>query len=122
MPSYANHASQLIGRNKFRVKAYKSRITGKIVTNSLGNISQSNIIGFYDKRDRNLGPKAPMCRTTAFTSQQVDKWKNTLPLIKCIDSQFKKLILKFKSDDFIATLFIKLFELFSIKYVYPFLL
>ncbi len=94
MPKYANNADQLIGRNKFRVKAYRSRITGKIVTNSLGNISKSNIIGYYDKRDRNLGPNAPMCRTTAFTSQQVDKWKKTLPLIKCIDKQFKKLIPK----------------------------
>ena len=94
MPSYANLASQLIGRNKFRVKAYRSRHTGKIVTNSLGNISQSNIIGYYDKRDRNLGPKAPPCRTTAFTSQQVEKWKNVLPLLHAIDRQFKRLIPK----------------------------
>jgi hypothetical protein len=56
MPSYANLENQLIGKNKFRVKAYISRHTGKLVTNSLGNISQSNIIGYYDKRDRNLGP------------------------------------------------------------------
>ena len=94
MPSYANQASQLIGRNKFRVKAYRSRITGKIVTNSLGNISKSNIIGYYDKRDRNLGPKAPMCRTTAYTSQEVEKWKKVVPLIKNIDTQFKRLVPK----------------------------
>ena len=92
MPKYANQASQLIGRNKFRVKAYVSRHTGKIVRNSLGNISQSNIIGYYDKRDRNLGPNAPPCRTTAFTSQQVEKWKKVLPFIKAIDRQFKELI------------------------------
>ena len=84
MPSYANQASQLIGRNKFRVLAYRSRYTGKIVKNSLGNISQSNIIGYYDKRDRNLGKGAPLCRTTAFTSQQVEKWTKVLPLIKAI--------------------------------------
>ena len=94
MPSYANEASQLIGRSKFRVLAYKSKHTGKIVRNSLGNISQSNIIGYYDKRDRNLGPKAPPCRTTAFTSQQVDKWKSVQPLLTSIDKQFKKLIPK----------------------------
>ena len=74
--------------------AYKSRITGKIVTNSLGNISQSNIIGYYDKRDRNLGPKAPPCRTTAFTSQQVDKWDKVKPLLFSIDKQFKNSILE----------------------------
>ena len=94
MPSYANEASQLIGRNKFRVLAYRSRYTGKIVKNSLGNISQSNIIGYYDKRDRNLGKGAPPCRTTAFTSQQVEKWNKVLPLIKAIDKQFKILIPK----------------------------
>ena len=94
MPSYANLASQLIGRNKFRVKWYKSKKTGKIVKNSLGNISQSNIIGYFDKRDRNLGKNAPPCRTTAFTSQQVNKWNKVIPFIKAIDSQFKKLIPK----------------------------
>ena len=94
MPSYANEASQLIGRNKFRVLAYRSRYTGKIVKNSLGNISQSNIIGYYDKRDRNLGPNAPPCRTTAFTSQQVEKWNKVIPLIEAIDKQFKILIPK----------------------------
>lgn len=94
MPSYANQLDQLIGRNKFRVKAYRSRLTGKIVTNSLGNISKSNIIGYYDKRDRNLGPHAPPCRTTAFTSQQVEKWDKVLPLLHAIDKQFKKLIPK----------------------------
>ena len=94
MPSYANDASQLIGRSKFRVLAYKSKYSGKIVKNSLGNISQSNIIGYYDKRDRNLGKGAPPCRTTAFTSQQVEKWIKVLPLISAIDKQFKTLIPK----------------------------
>ena len=94
MPSYANKASQLIGKSKFRVLAYKSKYTGKIVKNSLGNISQSNIIGYYDKRDRNLGANAPPCRTTAFTSQQVEKWNNVQPLLNAIDKQFKKLIPK----------------------------
>jgi len=92
MPSYANQENQLVGKSKFRVLAYISKLTGKLVKNSLGNISRSNIIGFFDKRDRNLGPNAPNCRTTAFTSQQVEKWNNVLPFIKCIDKQFKKLI------------------------------
>lgn len=94
LPSYANDPSQLIGRSKFRILAYKSKYSGKIVKNSLGNISQSNIIGYFDKRDRNLGKGAPPCRTTAFTSQQVEKWTRVLPLIEAIDKQFKKLIPK----------------------------
>ena len=91
MPSYANDPKQFVGKSKFRVTAYISKYTGKLVTNSLGNISKSNIIGYFDKRDRNLGPKAPPCRTTAFTSQQVDKWTKVLPLIKSIDNMYKKL-------------------------------
>ena len=94
MPSYANLANQLVGRNKFRVKSYISRITGKEVKNSLGNISQSNIIGYFDKRDRNLGSNAYPCRTTAFTSKEVEKWENVIPFICAIDKQFKKLIPK----------------------------
>ena len=91
MPSYANEEHQLINKNKFRVGAYISRITGKIVKNTLGNISQSNIIGYYDKRDRNHKSNTP-CRTTAFTSKEVEKWNNVVPLIESIDKQFKKLV------------------------------
>ena len=65
----------------------------KIVKVSLGNISQSNIIGYFDKRDRNF-KNSPLGRTTAFTSQQFDKWSKVIPLIENIDLQFKKLIPK----------------------------
>ena len=94
MPLYANDPKLLVGRNKFRVKEYISKYTGKVVKNSLGNISQSNVIGYYDKRDRNLGANAPPCRTTAFTSQQIEKWDKVLPFIEAMDKQFKKLIPK----------------------------
>lgn len=94
LPSYANDMKQFTKKNvsKFRVHGYRSKKTNKFVNNSFGNISHSNIIGFFDKRDRNLGVNAPPCRTTAFTSQQVDKWKNVIPLIQNIDKHFKKLI------------------------------
>ena len=75
--------------SKFRIHGYKSKETGMFVNNSFGNISHSNIIGYFDKKDRNLGKDAPPCRTTAFTSQQVDKWENVLPFLNLIDSQFK---------------------------------
>jgi hypothetical protein len=90
LPSYANDMSKLIGATKFRALAYKSNKTGNIVNNSLGNLSQSNIIGYFDKRDRNF-KDSPPCRTTAFTSQQVDKWTKVIPLIENMDLQFKRL-------------------------------
>jgi hypothetical protein len=93
LPTYANDMNQLIGQGKFRAAAYISNKTGKVVTNSLGNISQSNIIGYFDKRDRNF-KDSPLCRTTAFSSQQFDKWKRVIPLIENIDLQFKRLIPK----------------------------
>ena len=92
MPLYANDASKFVERNKFRIKAYISKETGKLVNNSLGNQSTSNIIGYFDKPDRNIKENAPPCRETAFTSQQVNQWKASIPLIQAIDKQFKKLI------------------------------
>ncbi len=91
LPSYAK-GSQLIGRGKFRARAYEAN-DGKIVNNSLGNLSQSNIIGYFDKRDRNF-KDSPPCRLTAFSAQQFDKWESVIPLIESIDKQFKKLIPK----------------------------
>jgi len=92
LPKYANDPKLFYGKSKFRMLGYYSKITGKFVNNSLGNQSMSNIIGYFDKRDRNLGKGAPPCRTTAFTSQQVEKWVNVIPLIKAIDRQFKELV------------------------------
>ena len=92
LPSYANDPKQFTKVDKFRIIGYRSKGNDKWVNNSFGNLSQSNIIGYFDKRDRNLGTNAPPCRMTAFTSQQVDKWKKVLPLIKSINKQFKLLV------------------------------
>ena len=92
LPSYANDPKQFKKVDKFRIIGYQGKTSGKWINNSFGNLSQSNIIGFFDKRDRNLGVNAPPCRTTAFTSQQADKWKKVLPLINSINNQFKKLV------------------------------
>ena len=92
LPKYAQVPKLQVGTYKFRMKGYYSKYTGKFVNNSLGNLSQSNIIGYYDKPDRNLGINAPKCRLTAFNAQQFDKWLKVLPLIQAIDRQYKKLV------------------------------
>ena len=94
MPSYANTEAQIVKKSKFRIHGYISKKTGKFINSTLGNVSQSNIIGYYDKRDRNLGKGAPPCRTTSFTSKEVEKWQKVQPLLHSIDKQFKKLIPK----------------------------
>ena len=91
MPAYANDPSKWINASKFRIMQYESK-DGITVNNSLGNSTMSNIIGYFDKPDRNIKVNAPQCRTTAFTSQQVEKWEKVIPLIQDIDKQFKKLI------------------------------
>ena len=92
LPKYANDPKQFKRVDKFRIIGYKSKDSKKWVNNSFGNLSQSNIIGYFDKRDRNLGVNAPPCRTTAFTSQQVEKWEKVIPLINAINNQFKRLV------------------------------
>jgi hypothetical protein len=92
LPGYANDFKRHKKLNHYRISGYWSKKDGKFVNNSLGNSSMSNIIGYFDKPDRNIKVNAPPCRETAFTSQQVDKWKRVIPLIQEIDKQFKKLI------------------------------
>ena len=76
---------------KFRTVGYYNA-QGKIINSSLGNVSQSNIIGFYDKADRNLGRGAPKCRLTAFTAKEVDKWNECVPYFQYADACFRVLV------------------------------
>jgi hypothetical protein len=94
LPSYANEEGQFDPKymSKFRITKYRSKKTGKLLNYSFGNISNSNIIGYFDKADRNLGANAPPCRTTAFTNKEVEKWEAVIPLIQKIDKQFKRLV------------------------------
>jgi len=92
LPTYANEKNQFKRVDKFRILGYKSKKSGKWVNNSFGNLSQSNIIGFFDKRDRNKGIDAPPCRKTKFSAEHVDKWKNITPLIKEINHMYKTLV------------------------------
>ena len=110
-----NHVGQVIKADKFRV-FYKTK-DGKVSRDNVSNIAQSNIAGYYDRPDRNMYThthtnththakytktkkhksnskikSVPMCRTTQFTKKNVEKWKNTIPLIKAADTLFKTLV------------------------------
>lgn len=97
LPKYVGKVTK---KHSFRV-FYKNK-DGKVVKDNVGNFAMSNIAGYYDRPDRNqytiLRKKGksiknvPMCRTTSFTSQKVDKWKKCLPLIQEADHWFKKLV------------------------------
>ena len=105
-----NHVGKIIKTDSFRV-FYKTK-SGKVSRDNISNISQSNIAGYYDRPDRNeyntntntntntktktktkkTNSVVPMCRTTQFTKKNVEKWQNTIPLIKEADKLFKKLV------------------------------
>uniref|UniRef100_A0A6C0EYK2 2OGFeDO JBP1/TET oxygenase domain-containing protein n=1 Tax=viral metagenome TaxID=1070528 RepID=A0A6C0EYK2_9ZZZZ len=102
------NVGSIIKADKFRV-FYKTK-EGKITKDNVGNISSSNIAGYYDKPDRNAYTKlrkqgmskmskkasvttdvhgVPMCRMTKFTRDQPEKWKQVIPLVKEINKQYE---------------------------------
>jgi hypothetical protein len=104
-----SHVGKITKTDSFRV-FYKTK-SGKASRDNISNISQSNIAGYYDRPDRNEYNKInkikkskitkttkktksliPMCRTTQFTKKNIEKWQNTIPLIKEADKLFKKLV------------------------------
>ena len=82
------------------IKGYYSTETGKLIKQNISNMARSNIIGFYDKPNRNLGKTAPPCRLTQFNANQPEKFFKVIPFITCIDRQFKKLIPKSYNSQF----------------------
>jgi len=86
-----NYVKGLAKAGKFRTVGYINA-DGRKINSSLGNISQSNIIGFFNKPDRNLGRGAPKCRLTAFTAKEVDKWENCIPFFQHADACFQALV------------------------------
>lgn len=89
LPSYAQTVKQ---RQSFR--AYYTNKSGKQKKDHISNMALSNIAGYYDKPDRNLSHTKdnPKCRTTQFTTKQLDKWHDTIPLLTYADSIFKSLV------------------------------
>jgi len=86
-----NYMGELIEPGKFRTK-FKSSITKKMSKQTQSNLSPSNIVGYYDKPDRNLKGGGPPCRETAFTRDNLQKWNLSLSFLKVCDNLFKKLI------------------------------
>lgn len=82
---------KIIDKQKYIIGGYISKQTNKIVRQNIGNVVKSNIIGYYDKPDRNIDNDIP-CRLTQFNKLHLDKFNNTLPLIKKIDSLFSNLV------------------------------
>ena len=87
----ANYIGEFVNPGKFRTK-FKSSVSGILSKQATSNLSPSNIIGFFDKPDRNLKGKGAPCRLTAFNRDYPKLWNNTMPFLKGCDKMFKKLV------------------------------
>lgn len=57
-----------------------------------GNISRSNIVGYYDKpgiKDKKKFPGKSVCRLTAFNAKNIKLFENNEPFFQCIDSVYR---------------------------------
>jgi hypothetical protein len=95
LPSYVG---ELYKPTKFRTY-YISKTTGLPIKRQISNLSNSSVIGYFDKVDtntlkraRNMGIELPPCRTTMFTREKVDKWEQCTPFFEEISKQFKCLV------------------------------
>ena len=88
----ANYIGEFVKPGKFRTR-FKSSVTGILSKQATSNLSPSNIIGFFDKPDRNLKGKGAPCRLTAFNRDYPELWQNTIPFLKQCDNMFKKLVI-----------------------------
>tara|TARA_B100000123_G_scaffold156906_1_gene116096 strand:- start:619 stop:1566 length:948 start_codon:yes stop_codon:yes gene_type:complete len=93
LPKYVNQ-NNMYKRSKYVIRGYESLKTGKMVEQIIGNQVSSNIIGYYDKPDRNLGKGAPPCRLTQFNKNNMEKFKRVIPFLKEINKQFRLLVPK----------------------------
>ena len=85
-----NYVGDWVEPYKFRTH-YTRANSGVESKHHISNLSPSNIVGYYDKKDRNK-TNGPPCRLTAFSAKESDKWESALPFIKHIDSLFQELI------------------------------
>lgn len=90
MPKYIG---EFINPGKFRTN-FISNTSNKKSKQLQSNYSKSNIVGYYDKADRNLRGKGEgvPCRLTAFNRDYPKLWKKSLPYIKRCNKEFKKLV------------------------------
>ena len=101
LPTYVdlNRIQPFMG--KYRVKGFYSNVSGKYINHTIGNLSQSNIIGYFDRHDRNLGKGAPPCRKTAFTAQQVENGRQLYLLLKLLIDNLKNKFQKHTKNNMI---------------------
>jgi len=85
-----NYVGTLVNAQKYRTH-YHSRKTGKLAKQNESNSAPSNVAGYWDKADRNIGATTDPCRETDVTRDKGEKWKNAKPFINSCDQLYKTL-------------------------------
>lgn len=78
---------KIVQTEKFRGKYYNK--DNKLINYQIGNMSHSNIIGYFDDSKKK---DFPPCRMTRFTKENPEVWEKSLPVISYIDKLFRELI------------------------------
>ena len=87
----APHArDKLVDKKVFRA-TYRLK-NGQVSKTSTTNQSQSNIIGFYDKKDRNDYLSTTPCRLTMFNKKWPEKFEKCLPWLQQLSAKYKKIL------------------------------
>ena len=86
----ANYIGEFVNPGKFRTR-FKSSKTGILSNQATSNLSPSNIVGYFDKPDRNLKGKGAPCRLTAYNRDHPKLWEKALPFLNTCNAMFKKL-------------------------------
>ena len=87
MPAYVG---QFHNPTDFRTR-YVSNTSGKLGNQFISNQSPSNIVGFFDKADRNLLGAGSNIRSAAFIRDNPEKWIRALPYFQQLSSIYKEL-------------------------------
>jgi hypothetical protein len=85
-----NYVGEFHNPGKFRTKYY-SKVSGKLANQLISNISPSNIVGYFDKVDRNLKGAGSNIRSTAFIRDHPEAWHKALPYFQTLHNIYKYL-------------------------------
>lgn len=88
-----NYVGEFIKPNKFRTK-FVSATSGIESKQAVSNLSPSNIIGYFDKPDRNLKGAGSNIRQTVFLRDNWDKWLKVIPYEQKVNDIYRDLIKK----------------------------
>ena len=86
-----NYVGEFIKPNKFRTK-FVSATSGIESKQAVSNLSPSNIIGYFDKPDRNLKGAGSNIRKTVFLRDHWDKWLKVIPYEEKVNEIYRDLI------------------------------